>query len=405
MPIQILMPALSPTMTEGNLIKWHKKEGDVVKSGQLLAEIETDKATMEVEAVDEGVLAKILIPAGTESVKVNAVIALLAEKGEDIAKVAGMDVSSASAPASALAGPAALPEKSSDTVTHTPVVPQHEHATSDRIIATPLAKRIAKDKGVDLKTIHGTGPRGRIVKADVDAYQPQKIEVASSYVDKPLSNMRKVIAKRLSESKQTIPHFYLTVDCNLDKLLKLRTEINEALNPLKVSVNDFIIKAFALALVKVPEANVMWMENALRFFNTVDISVAVSIEGGLITPVLKNANLKSLKEISIEMKELAQRARDGKLKPEEYQGGSMTISNLGMYGIDEFSAIINPPQSGILAVGRAKEQVICEKGQILTASILKATLSIDHRAIDGAMGAELIAAFQNILENPLSILV
>ena len=395
MPIQILMPALSPTMTEGNLIKWHKKEGDVIKSGELLAEIETDKATMEVEAVDEGVLAKILILAGTESVKVNTVIALLAEKGEDITTVAQTVV-----PAEKILAKI-VEQKSLDTVTFAP----GPLISADRIIATPLAKRIAKEKGVDLKTIHGSGPRGRIVNADIESYKPQKVETVSSYIDQPISNMRKVIAKRLSESKQMIPHFYLTVDCNLDKLLKLRTEINETLNPLKISVNDFIIKAFALSLVKVPQANVMWMENSLRFFNTVDISVAVSIDGGLITPVLKNANIKSLKEISLEMKELAQRARDGKLKPEEYQGGSMTISNLGMYGIDEFSAIINPPQSGILAVGRAKEQVICEKGQIKTASILKATLSIDHRAIDGAMGAELISAFQNILENPLNILI
>jgi pyruvate dehydrogenase E2 component (dihydrolipoamide acetyltransferase) len=397
MSISILMPALSPTMTEGNLIKWHKKEGDTIKSGQLLAEIETDKATMEVEAVDEGILAKILVPEGTQNVKVNAIIAVLAEKGEDISKI------SIPTEAPTINSPVAAPSAKEVPAPQTPIV--QTTSTSDRVIATPLAKRIAKDKGIDLKTLHGSGPGGRIVKADLESYRPTLSIQKAEYVDQPLSNMRKIIAKRLSESKQTIPHFYLTVDCNLNKLLEVRSQINQALDPVKISVNDFIIKAFALALEKVPQTNVMWMESHLRVFGSVDISVAVSIEGGLITPVLKNANLKSLKEISLEMKELAKRAREGKLKPEEYQGGSMTISNLGMYGIDEFSAIINPPQSGILAIGRASEQTIVENGQIKTASILKATLSIDHRAIDGAVGAELISAFRHFVENPLTILV
>jgi pyruvate dehydrogenase E2 component (dihydrolipoamide acetyltransferase) len=270
-----------------------------------------------------------------------------------------------------------------------------------------LAKRIAKNNGVDLSQIQGSGPRGRIVKVDVETYKPKSAQVSAgpAYVDQPLSSVRKIIAKRLTESKQNIPHFYLTVTCNVDKLLDFRAQINTALAPVKISVNDIIIKAFAAALAKNKEANVMWMDNALRVYNTVDIAVAVAIDGGLLTPIVQNAQNKSLKEISLEIKELAQRARDGKLKPEEYQGGSMTISNLGMYGIDEFCAIINPPQSGILAIGKATEQAISQNGKIVSASIMTATLSVDHRAIDGAVGAQLICDFKHFVENPLSLLV
>lgn len=394
MPIKILMPALSPTMTEGNLVKWHKKEGDQVKSGQLLAEIETDKATMEVEAVDDGTLAKILVSEGSENVKVNDIIAILAEKGEDLSSIAVFEEDS----------PIIITQEKSPEPIKT-LSPQPSIISStERVFATPLAKRIAKDKNINLNSIQGSGPRGRIIKADIEGYSPSSASV-SNYVDQPISNMRKVIAKRLSESKQTIPHFYLTVECNISELLSLRTQINNTIEDAKISVNDFMIKAFAMSLHAIKEANVGWMETALRIYNTVDLSVAVSIEGGLITPIIRNAELKSLKEISLEMKELAQRARAGKLSPEEYQGGSMTISNLGMYGVDEFSAIINPPQSGILAIGKGNEKAICEKGEIRIASMLKATLSVDHRAIDGAVGAQLISKFKHYIENPLTLLL
>ncbi len=395
MPIKILMPALSPTMTQGNLVKWHKKEGDIIKSGQLLAEIETDKATMEVEAVDEGILAKIIISEGAQDVAVNSVIAILAQKGEDVVLASQMIV-----------------EKSNESVVfplkEEPSIPntQIHHATqtdSNRIIASPLAKRIAKNNGIDLTKIQGSGPRGRIVKADIENYKP--IQAQLDYIDMPLSNMRKVIAKHLSESKQNTPHFYLSVECNMDKLLDLRTQINKSLEDIKISVNDFIIKAFSVALSQNPDANVMWMDNSLRMYSGIDLSIAVAIEGGLITPIIKNTHKKSLKEISLEVKELAQRAREGKLRPEEYQGGSMTISNLGMYGVEEFSAIINPPQSGILAIGKAVQKPIVINGEIKISSMLKATLSVDHRAIDGAVGAKLITDLKQNIENPLSLLL
>ncbi len=389
------MPALSPTMTQGNLVKWHKKEGDIIKSGQLLAEIETDKATMEVEAVDEGILAKIIISEGAQDVAVNSVIAILAQKGEDVVLASQMIV-----------------EKSNESVVfplkEEPSIPntQIHHATqtdSNRIIASPLAKRIAKNNGIDLTKIQGSGPRGRIVKADIENYKP--IQAQLDYIDMPLSNMRKVIAKHLSESKQNTPHFYLSVECNMDKLLDLRTQINKSLEDIKISVNDFIIKAFSVALSQNPDANVMWMDNSLRMYSGIDLSIAVAIEGGLITPIIKNTHKKSLKEISLEVKELAQRAREGKLRPEEYQGGSMTISNLGMYGVEEFSAIINPPQSGILAIGKAVQKPIVINGEIKISSMLKATLSVDHRAIDGAVGAKLITDLKQNIENPLSLLL
>lgn len=394
MPIQILMPALSPTMTQGNLVKWHKKEGDVIKSGQLLAEIETDKATMEVEAVDEGILAKIIIPEGAQDVAVNSVIAILAQKGEDVALAAGMVIEDLNKPITL--------EPSKQNLPVIEIAPAIQ-TSSNRIIASPLAKRIAKNNGVDLAKIQGSGPRGRIIKSDVESYKPAQLQ--ASYVDVSLSNMRKVIAKRLTESKQNTPHFYLSVECNMDKLLDLRAQINESIENVKISVNDFIIKAFATALAQNKDANVMWMENSLRMYNQVDLAIAVAIDGGLITPILKNAHMKSLKEISFEIKELAQRARDGKLKPEEYQGGSMTVSNLGMYGVEEFSAIINPPQSGILAIGKAIQKPVALNSEIKISSMLKATLSVDHRAIDGAVGAKLIADLKHYLENPLNLLV
>ena len=400
MSISILMPALSPTMTEGNLVKWHKKEGDVVKPGQLLAEIETDKATMEVESIDDGILAKIVIPEGTAGVKVNQLIAILAEKGED--------------PKTIQIPESATVETLAPVVVETKSAPTEAVAvekSTSRIFATPLAKRIAGQKGIDLGKIAGSGPRGRIVKADLEGNTQrsnatfERSLAATSFRDEPLSGIRKIIAKRLTESKQTIPHFYLKASCVLDRFLKLREEFNQIMSPVKISVNDMIIKALALALKNVPEANVGWMENALRVYDGVDLSVAVAIEGGLVTPIVRRADEKNLKEISEEMKSLAERARAGKLLPEEYQGGSMTISNLGMYGIEEFSAIINPPQAGILAIGKAVEMPYVVDGKIEIASILTATLSVDHRAIDGAVGAKLLSEFQRIVENPLTLFI
>ncbi|QOL20391.1 pyruvate dehydrogenase complex dihydrolipoamide acetyltransferase [Candidatus Bodocaedibacter vickermanii] len=404
MPIEILMPALSPTMEEGNLVKWHKKEGDTITAGTVIAEIETDKATMEVEAVDEGILGKILIPEGTDSVKVNTLIALLLEKGED---------------ASALTGYVGTTVASSQTVEKTsaamvegvPVL-QSSIASSDRVFATPLAKRIAEQKGVDLQHVEGSGPHGRVIKADVESFYPKAIQATSPILnvgghhDVKLSNMRKVIAKRLTESKQSIPHFYLTLKCELDKVLAMRSEINVSREKdTRISVNDFVIKALAMALATTEDANVMWLGDAMRHFNTVDMSVAVAIDGGLVTPIIKNAELKTLSQISSEMRDLAVRARAGKLKPEEFQGGTFSLSNLGMYGIDEFSAIINPPQAGILAVGAGVEQPVIKDGNVSIATIMTATLSVDHRAIDGAVGARLLGNFKKFIENPVRMLV
>lgn len=398
------MPALSPTMEEGNLVKWHKKEGDTITAGTVIAEIETDKATMEVEAVDEGILGKILIPEGTDSVKVNTLIALLLEKGED---------------ASALTGYVGTTVASSQTVEKTsaamvegvPVL-QSSIASSDRVFATPLAKRIAEQKGVDLQHVEGSGPHGRVIKADVESFYPKAIQATSPILnvgghhDVKLSNMRKVIAKRLTESKQSIPHFYLTLKCELDKVLAMRSEINVSREKdTRISVNDFVIKALAMALATTEDANVMWLGDAMRHFNTVDMSVAVAIDGGLVTPIIKNAELKTLSQISSEMRDLAVRARAGKLKPEEFQGGTFSLSNLGMYGIDEFSAIINPPQAGILAVGAGVEQPVIKDGNVSIATIMTATLSVDHRAIDGAVGARLLGNFKKFIENPVRMLV
>jgi pyruvate dehydrogenase E2 component (dihydrolipoamide acetyltransferase) len=420
MPLNVLMPALSPTMTEGKLAKWLKKEGDAVKPGQVIAEIETDKATMEVEAVDEGVVGKILIPAGTDGVKVNAVIAVLLEEGESAA-----DISKAKAPPSApVAAPAPVAQKA--PVQTISVAPVHAGA---RIFASPLAKRIAKEKGIDLSTVKGSGPHGRIVKNDLTTASPtggvrmppvatlggmatsgpsaQALADAYGIPYKlvPNSGIRKVIAKRLLESKQTVPHYYLTIDCELDALLNIRKDINNAAEGFKLSVNDFIIKATAVALVKVPAANTSWMDDAVVQYERADVSVAVASDNGLITPIIKDAARKSLKEISNEMKDLAARAKEGKLKPAEFQGGTVSVSNLGMFGIREFSAIINPPQSAILAIGAGEQRPVVKDGQLKIANVMTVTASFDHRTIDGAVGAEFLSTFKKLIENPMGLIL
>ncbi len=412
MPHKVLMPALSPTMTEGKLSKWLKKEGDTVKAGQAIAEIETDKATMEVEAVDEGVIGKIFVPAGTDGVKVNSVIAVLLEEGEtvaDLAKVSNTNSSATKQSSAPAVQKTAVPPPVSKPVT----------ATSNRISASPLAKRLAKEKGVDLSRVQGSGPHGRIVKSDIltPSVIPTKAGIQSysmrqssidakaladayqiPYKAVPNSQVRKVIAKRLLESKQTVPHYYLTIHCNIDKLLDVRKEVNENAQGYKLSVNDFIIKAAALAQVKVPQANVSWTDDAVIQYERSDISVAVATDNGLITPIIKDAAHKTLKDISAEMKDLGLRAREGKLKPQEFQGGTMSVSNLGMFGVSEFSAIINPPQSCILAIGAGEQRPVVKNGQLAVANMMTVTASFDHRAIDGAVGAEYLAAFKKLIE-------
>lgn len=438
MPIQVLMPALSPTMTEGNLVKWHKKEGDTVEIGDILAEIETDKATMEVESVEEGTLGKIFVPEGTENVSVNTLIAGILEEGEDESALEGMGEksieSSASAPktspeeqekklAKSVLGDAKKESKSTDKTGSLPA----SSGESERIFATPVAKRIAADKGIDLASIHGSGPHGRIVKADIEnakssvseqstsptqsrkpieGTQHRADELFPAYTEVKTTNMRKVIAKRLTEAKQTVPHFYLTVDCLLDKLLKARAEMNDGVEKAdKISVNDFVIKAMACGLIDVPEANASWAEDHVKVYSQVDVSVAVAIEGGLVTPIIRAADQKSLGSISAEMKSLAKKARDGKLKPEEFQGGTVSVSNLGMYGIKEFSAVINPPQGCILAVGAgSKQAIVTDTGDIKAATIMTCTLSVDHRVVDGAVGSEFLSAFKKYIENPVLML-
>ena len=438
MPINILMPALSPTMEKGNLARWLKKEGDKVKSGDVLAEIETDKATMEVEAIDEGVLAKIVVAEGTQDVAVNQLIAIIASEGEDAKAVAnsgGAPAKAAAAPAASAPAPAAAPVAAA-----APAAPAAKSNGESRIASSPLARRLAKEAGLDLSTIVGTGPHGRIVERDVKAAQagggakapaPQaakqsapamakgmsdetikKLYEPGSFEEIPHDSMRKVIASRLVEAKQTIPHFYLTVDCNLDALLAAREAINAAAPKnkdkqpaYKISVNDFVIKAMALALQRVPDANVTYTENTMLKHKHSDVAVAVSIPGGLITPVVRKAETKGLAAISTEMKDLATRARARKLQPQEYQGGSSAVSNLGMFGIKNFSAVINPPHASILAVGAGEQRVIVEKGQMKIANMMSVTLSTDHRAVDGALGAELISAFKELIENPVSMLV
>ena len=433
MAIEILMPALSPTMEEGTLAKWLVKEGDTVQSGDLLAEIETDKATMEFEAVDEGVIGKILVAEGTEAVKVNSPIAILVEEGEEVGDVA-TSAPAAPAAAEAEAAPAAV-EVSAPAAAAAPAAPAPQAADGTRIFASPLARRIAADKGLDLTQISGTGPKGRIVKADVEgatASAPAAAPAASApaapaaapapsvssdavaamyqgreFEEVKLDGMRKTIAARLSEAKQTIPHFYLRRDIKLDALLAFRSQLNKQLEArgVKLSVNDFIIKAVANALQQVPEANAVWAGDRVLQMNASDVAVAVAIEGGLFTPVLQDADQKSLSSLSTQMKDLAARARDRKLAPHEYQGGSFAISNLGMFGIDNFDAIVNPPHAGILAVGTGvKKPVVGDDGELTVATIMSVTMSVDHRVIDGAVGANLLKAIVENLENPLTML-
>jgi pyruvate dehydrogenase E2 component (dihydrolipoamide acetyltransferase) len=441
MPTNILMPALSPTMTEGTLAKWLKKEGDMVKSGDVIAEIETDKATMEVEAADEGKLGKIIVPAGTAGVAVNAVIAVLVNDNEKV-DLSALQSSAQNTP-SPSQGEGRVGDKVQTSVSQspTPTLPlkggggSAALSSTARIIASPLAKRIANERGVDLRGVVGTGPRGRIVKDDVlnantgprtwsGGPVPQGAFGSSpkatgglnaraladaygmTYTAQPNSSVRKVIAARLSESKQTIPHFYLTTDCVLDTLLAARADINDAAKgAYKLSVNDFVIKAVAMSLRAYPAANVAWTDDAILQFDHADISVAVATPNGLITPIIKAAETKSLPQISAEMKDLAARARDGKLKPVEFQGGTFSISNLGMYGITEFAAIINPPQACILAVGAGVEQPVVVGGKIEVRTVMKVTLSVDHRAVDGAAGAEFLQVFKRMIENPTAMFV
>lgn len=457
MPINITMPALSPTMEEGKLSKWLKREGDAIRSGDVIAEIETDKATMEVEAVDEGTLAKIVVPAGTEGVKVNAVIAVIAGEGEDAGAVSAPVVD----PAATVVGTSHLEEEDVakrqqgvNSSSHTKPIsgspsapagassPQRERSTAQpgtRVFASPLARRLAKDAGLDISSVSGSGPHGRVVKSDIEkavasgtgkaapvgqapAAAPQlaagmsqdqvlKLFAEGSYALVPHDGMRKTIAKRLQESKQTIPHFYVTVDCELDALLALRTQVNNAApmrdgkHAYKISVNDMVIKALALALRDVPDANVSWTDQAMVKHKHADVGVAVSIPGGLITPIIRHAEEKSLSVISNEMRDLGKRAKERKLKPEEYQGGTTAVSNMGMMGVKNFAAVVNPPHATILAVGAGEQRVIVKDGQMAIATVMCVTLSTDHRCVDGALGAELLAAFKTYIENPVGMLV
>ena len=428
MPIEVLMPALSPTMTEGKLARWVKREGETVNSGDVIAEIETDKATMEVEAVDEGVLGKILVAEGSEHVAVNTPIAMILVEGEDAkALTAGTPApakAAAPAPAAPAAAPAAPPSPS-------PAAPAQ--AAGARIFASPLAKRMAAEAGLDLAAIKGSGPRGRIIKADVEAAKqappaakpaaaPQAAKPAPAaapaaapqpfetpYVEVANSTMRKVIARRLSDSKRDIPHYYLTIECNIDPLLELRDKLNartgEGPAAFKLSVNDFVIRAVALALRAYPDANCSWTDEAIRFYQTVDVAVAVAAPNGLITPIVRNADAKGLAAISNEIKHLAGRARESKLMPEEYVGGGFTVSNLGMYGIKEFAAIINPPQSCLLAVGAAEKRPIVKDGALAVGTMMSCTLSADHRSVDGAKGASFLKVFKGLIEDPLTMLL
>ena len=438
MPINILMPALSPTMTEGKLAKWLIKEGDSVASGDVMAEIETDKATMEVEAVDEGTIGKILVPEGTDAVPVNQVIAVLLEEGEDASAIDSAPAAPAAAPPSAAEPEASAAPTPSAAPAPKPAGPTPAPAKTDgaRIFASPLAKRMAAQAGIDLAALNGSGPHGRIVKRDIEAAVAGGVSAAApaaapataaaapamarpagpsakaladmlgmAHEQEPLTKMRETIAARLSESKQTVPHFYLTVDCRIDELLKVRKELNAKSDAYKVSVNDFVIRAAALALKKVPAANASWDEGGILTYRHADISVAVATPTGLITPIIKQAEGKGLAEISLEMKDLAARAREGKLMPDEYQGGTCSVSNLGMFGIKEFSAIINPPQGCILAVGAGQQRPVVKDGALAVATVMTCTLSVDHRVVDGAVGAEFLAAFKKLIEDPLAMLL
>jgi pyruvate dehydrogenase E2 component (dihydrolipoamide acetyltransferase) len=425
----ILMPALSPTMEEGNLAKWHVKVGDKVESGQVIAEIETDKATMEVEAVDEGEVSEILVPEGTEGVKVNAVIARLKDEGGAAAKP-----SPAPAPAPAAAAPAPAPAAPAPAApAPAPAAAPAPKATGERVFASPLAKRLAEQKGVDLKAVQGSGPHGRIVAADIDRAQPgaapakapaaapapaaaaaaapqrqalsleQQGIAPGSYELVPLSNMRKTIARRLTESFRDIPHFPLTIDLEIDKLLEARKRLNEALEA-RISVNDIVIRAAALALKKVPEANASYTPEGIAMHKNADIAMAVAIDGGLITPIIRAAETKGLSQISKEAKDLAERARAGKLKPEEYQGGTFSVSNLGMFGIKSFASILNEPQGAILSVGAGEKRAVVKGDQIVAATVMTVTLTCDHRVVDGAIGARWLQAFKPLIEDPLTML-
>jgi len=450
MPINILMPALSPTMEKGNLAKWLKKEGDKVKPGDILAEIETDKATMEYEAVDEGTLAKIVVPEGTSDVPVNQLIAVLAGEGEDV-KAAAANAGKGAAPAApaaatpatptpaaakpapAAAAPASAPAKQPAAAP----APASHPVSGARVFASPLARRLAKEAGIDIARINGTGPHGRVVAHDIEqakaggglrapaAAATGAMAIAPMADDKiralykegtyevvPHDSMRKTIARRLVEAKATIPHFYLTVSCNIDRLMAAREDINtvapkgeDGKPAWKVSVNDFVIKALAMALMKVPAANVTWTEGGMLHHKEADVGVAVSIPGGLITPVIRSAQSKRITEISNEMRDLAGRARARKLKPNEYEGGTTAVSNLGMFGIHEFSAVINPPQATILAVGTGEQRPIVKDGKIEIATMMTVTLSCDHRAVDGALGAEFLGAFKTFIENPVGMVM
>jgi pyruvate dehydrogenase E2 component (dihydrolipoamide acetyltransferase) len=473
MPIKVLMPALSPTMTEGKIARWLKNEGDKIKSGDVLAEIETDKATMEVEAVDEGTLGKVLVPGGTENVKVNTPIALILEEGEDKSALAGAGASAAPAPKaaaapapSASAAPSATPlaqrmaqqagvnvaamsgsgpggkvtraDVAAAAGKGAPAASLKTNGHGGRVFASPLARRVADQAGLDLSRISGSGPNGRIVKADVEAAKagggakaapaarptaaPSAAPALAAAVAGPTpyhlvphTTMRKVIAKRLTESKQQVPHFYLTIDCEIDALLKGRAALNaqslekgaseKGEGAYKLSVNDFVIKAAAAALKKVPAANASWSDGGTVMYDRADISVAVAIPGGLITPIIFDAANKGLIQISNEMRDLAARARDNKLKPEEFQGGTFSISNLGMFGIKHFEAVINPPQGCILAVGAGEQRPVVKNGQLAVATVMSCTLSVDHRVVDGAVGAEYMAAFKKLIEEPLGMLL
>jgi pyruvate dehydrogenase E2 component (dihydrolipoamide acetyltransferase) len=485
MSIKILMPALSPTMTEGNLAKWHVKEGDKVNPGDVIAEIETDKATMEVESIDEGIVGKILVAEGTEAVPVNEVIGILLEDGEDASgadeapsaapapsgKPAAANETPAEAPKAAAAvsaedvkasplarriaaqagvdlggvqgsgahgkvvrsdveavmtGGGKAPTQGDTEISTTGALPAAIDADGNRLFASPLARRMAAQAGIDLSAVKGSGPDGRIVKRDVDdavakgvgkvvapeassgGAEAEQLAPARSDTSElvKLSTMRKVIAQRMAESKSQVPHFYLTMDCELDELLKVRKALNAAQEEVKISVNDFVIRACAMGLMEVPAANVAYEgEGVMRQFHTADISVAVAIPGGLITPIVRAAEQKGFKQISADMKDLATRARDGKLAPEEYQGGSFSISNLGMFGVKQFDAVINPPQACILAVGAGEQRPVVKDGQIVPATVMSCTLSVDHRVVDGAIGAELLAAIKRYIENPALMLL
>jgi pyruvate dehydrogenase E2 component (dihydrolipoamide acetyltransferase) len=462
MPTNILMPALSPTMEKGNLARWLKKEGDKVKSGDVIAEIETDKATMEYEAIDDGTLAKIVVPEGTQDVAVNAVIAVLANEGEDVKaaaagagkdaaapsqvtpapKVAPVTLSSETRPAAAPLQDARKIPRSEDGVKVSAAKDEGVHAAGgNRIFSSPLARRLAKESGIDLNRVQGSGPHGRVIARDIEAAKSGKglrsagvaaagaadaraiapsmsdSQIRALYEDGsydfvPHDGMRRTIAQRLTASTQTIPHFYVTVDCDIGRLMAAREEINaaapkdkEGKPAYKLSVNDFVIKALALALQRVPDANVSWTEAGMLKHKHSDVGVAVALPGGLITPIVRNAESRSLSAISNEMRDLAARARARKLKPHEYQGGTTSVSNLGMYGIKDFTAVINPPQSTILAVGVGEERAVVRNGKIESAAIMSVTLSCDHRAVDGALGAELIGAFKMLIENPVMMVV